>query len=52
MDADITDRELVQTAEKLVRPQPNMTDDELEQLNEKFVASIRHPAGTDLIYGG
>jgi hypothetical protein len=50
MDADMTDRELVQTVEKLVRPQPNMTDDELEQLIENFVASIRHPAGTDLIY--
>jgi hypothetical protein len=50
MDADVTERELVQTVEKLVEPQPDMTDEQLEQLIEKFVASIRHPAGTDLIY--
>ena len=50
MDNDMASRELVQTVEKLLQPQPKMTDDELHQLMDRFEASIRHPAGTDLIY--
>jgi Colicin immunity protein / pyocin immunity protein len=50
MDNDMANRELVETVEKLLRPQPEMTDDELQQLMDRFVALIRHPAGTDLIY--
>jgi hypothetical protein len=50
MDADMAERELRQILEKLLRPQQNMTEDESDQLIEKFLASIRHPAGTDLLF--
>jgi hypothetical protein len=50
MGADLLARDLVQIVERLVDPQPNITEEELDQLTEEFLASIPHPAGTDLIY--